>query len=1592
MSSIDNRVVKLVFDNSQFEKNASTSMKTIDKLKESLNFSGAAKGLDGLQTQVSNTNFDSLLSAIKAVEDRFSPLGIVGMTVFSELTKSAMQFASTMVNTVTNSIIGGGSKRAFALENARFTLQGLTKDAQEVQQVMDDALASVKGTAYGYGDAASAASQLFASGIQAGESMQTVLSGISGVAATTNSNYSEIAHIFTTIAGNGRLMTEQLNQFSYRGMNAAASLTNAFNEVLHGSSTLSEELQDHIRAAVEFGIAEIDDFGGTMEGITEGDLRKLVSKSAVQFDMFAGIMANTFGEHAFDANKTFNGSMENIQAALSRTGAKFYTELIAQEGPIVQLFNSIMKAIDAFNDTLDPAVDVWNRFVNGAALMAKSVVDTFVGSGGFEAVGTIVKFVSESIEKAGKIIREVFVGTEKLDLVNIVTGITAQFKRMTQTLEISENVWTSFRYIVEIIKNLFGGLANILSTCLGVLSAFLKAIDDSGALNVFLNALLGISTAFKDLTDKIKPTQVELTKLSIFFGGIAKLASTLYGILFHSLGKAFEFISRVLGIVLPDFSGFYDILARIGGKLYQASDGINNFYDILKERINLEPIIEFFERIKDSASSFINLSGAASSIRSFIDGVYESVSYNGPTLLDSISNGVQSLIDRIRNNEAIINALESIRERATNLGTSIRDSLSKPDFSMFEKIGEVLTSIKDKLVEAAPVIKNKVDEIRGSLANLVRGTTEEATKYDGLDIVGLLGLGGAAIIVKKLIGVFKQLKGGDQGGIVEGLLEVKDAVVDTFGSIQNTLKAGSLLAIAASIGVLAYSLTMVASIPSENLLGGIAAISVLVLEMRGVLSKLGSLDVGSIREMIVAVASLVVFSYAVKNLAEAVATVGGFSMESILKGLTVVTILIAELMVVARMLSKEQSIISGAAAALLAMSLAVLLMTKPIEILGSMDQEVLKQGLGAVAVMMAVMAGLAALSGKSGFGASAGLGLILMATSLLVMYHALMMFADIDWNTFASGMSKLGIAMLILATDAAIVGLGGFGFSAGAGLIAMAASLFVMYHAISLYSGMDLGAFASGLIKVGLALTAMTVAASFIGKTNFSVSDGLGLMAMGAAILILAAGIALLAGLPTLAVAASLAILLAALAGFGMIAMFLAPAAPILMQFAIAIGIFALSAVAIAAALMLIVVALGAFSAAIIGFLNTASEMIGPMIEAMNGFINAAADGIRENQDTFIDAIGNLLLALLELLGTALMSLGEWFVNDLWPWIMENGPLIVQGLVDGIMSLGGLIAEGASTLVENFKAGLEGLWPWIQENGPAIVQGLFDGIVGFVMLIGEAAGILFDEFCKAMEVFWPWLMENGPRIVMDLVAGIGEAIWHVAEAAGDIVDELLQGLGDGVEQMLEVGANFVQGFIDGILGGLGEVWNAACDVANRAWAAITGTLDEHSPSRVTYGGGENFTLGFINGILSLKDRAINETAGVALAVMDAFDSAIDSDYNPAITPVVDLSNIQNGIGSITSMFDSIPNTYGINGAIEARNTLNTQAMLSLESGADYGAILQGMLSIQADLARYNEMMSKLNIVMDTGTLVGQLTPGIDRQLGRNAMMAGRGVL
>jgi len=421
--TIDSRVVEMSFDNSKFEGNVNTSISTLGRLKNALNFDGMAKGLNDIDRAAQNVDFNQMSNSLSFLEKRFSTLGIVGMTAIQNLTNSALNFVKHGFGAVTDAIIGGGKRRAFNIENAHFQLQGLLNDEAKVKAIMDDAMESVDGTAYGYDEAAKAASQFAASGLKSGEQMLSALRAIAGTAAMANSDYESISRIFTSVAGAGRLMGNDLLQLSSRGLNAAATLADYFNKVNDGSV----EARDNVKNAIK----ELS--SGTK--VTEGDIREFVTKGKLSFDIFSAAMDNAFGEHAKKANETVTGALSNVRAALGRIGAEFISPLIEQNGPLVNFLNALRVKINDVKAAIIPLATVFTTTVNSIFSAAEKFLNgldikpflrnmnDILGLEKYFSHKDLIDMFTKDVVKDVDMLRTAFTGKKLIDGTGDPTGL-----------------------------------------------------------------------------------------------------------------------------------------------------------------------------------------------------------------------------------------------------------------------------------------------------------------------------------------------------------------------------------------------------------------------------------------------------------------------------------------------------------------------------------------------------------------------------------------------------------------------------------------------------------------------------------------------------------------------------------------------------------------------------------------------------------------------------------------------------------------------------------------------------------------------------------------------------------------------------------------------------------------------------------------------------------------------------------------------------------------------------------------------------------------------------------------------------------------
>ena len=128
---VDERVVSMQFDNKQFESNVKTSMSTIEKLKAKLDFKGASKGLENINSASKKVDMNGLATGVETVRTKFSALEVMGVTALANLTNSAVNAGKRIVSALTIDPVKTGFQEYETQINAVQTIMANTAKEME---------------------------------------------------------------------------------------------------------------------------------------------------------------------------------------------------------------------------------------------------------------------------------------------------------------------------------------------------------------------------------------------------------------------------------------------------------------------------------------------------------------------------------------------------------------------------------------------------------------------------------------------------------------------------------------------------------------------------------------------------------------------------------------------------------------------------------------------------------------------------------------------------------------------------------------------------------------------------------------------------------------------------------------------------------------------------------------------------------------------------------------------------------------------------------------------------------------------------------------------------------------------------------------------------------------------------------------------------------------------------------------------------------------------------------------------------------------------------------------------------------------------
>ena len=219
----------------------------------------------------------------------------------------------------------------------------------------------------------------------------------------------------------------------------------------------------------------------------------------------------------------------------------------------------------------------------------------------------------------------------------------------------------------------------------------------------------------------------------------------------------------------------------------------------------------------------------------------------------------------------------------------------------------------------------------------------------------------------------------------------------------------------------------------------------------------------------------------------------------------------------------------------------------------------------------------------------------------------------------------------------------------------------------------------------------------------------------------------------------------------------------------------------------------------------------------------------------------------------------------------------------------------------------------------------------------------------------------------------------------------------------EIAKNFCLGLTNGLTTYGQTVINKSISLANAIVAAFKRALNEHSPSRVMMQVGEYIMQGLGIGMddgYSFVERQTNQSAeDIINSMKENFANSLegigeDGVYSPVIRPIFDMSLAGQGWNDITSWFNS-GQTVDLNSNISrltptTDDTSNNTDIINAINGIDVNGVKNEIQAMRTDILTLQSAISNMQVVMNTGALVGQLLDPMDSAMGQKAMLNGRG--
>ena len=1175
---VDTNVVEMQFDNRNFEKNVSTTMSTLDKLKAKLSFKGVSDGLDEVGKATKNVDLSPLQRGVESVKVKFSSLEVVAMTALSRITNSVITAGKRLVSSFTIDPVKSGLSEYETQINSVQTILANTKSKGATLDDVNNSLNELNKyadlTIYNFTEMTRNIGTFTAAGVGLKDSTKAI-QGIANLAAVSGSNSQQAATAMYQLSqalAAGTVKLQDWNSVVNAGMggetfqNALKDTARAhgvavdkmikdagsFRESLKQGWITSEIMIETLSKMTKTGAAE---YLSKLTGVSQKEIetqQALVDANkdgTVTYDKLAASMAKTgkitkenaisilemadTATNAATKVKTFHQLLDTLKEAAQSGWTQTWQLIFGDFEQAKELFseasdyfgNIISKSADKRNNFLRAAlgnvvtIKDWKKLQNAGKAtknfqtllieVAKShnvSVDSMIAAEGSFANTLKNGWLTADIYKEA--IKKT-TDAEKDLIKNEASSIKSKkkqieyTKQMTAALKEADKPYSELAdkmnrpsgrdLLIDSVRNSIKAIATEIE---GVKRAWSEVFPAPSSEQLY-NIIDGLHTFTEHLT-KIDSDGSKLGRTMKGLFSIVHLVTTV-------IGGGFKIGLKVVQTILSHFNlNILDVTAAVGDAVYKFDQWIEK-NSLIAKGVNF--VISAIEKAVKSAKSWLDTIKEIPEVQAGINATnkaFSSFVLSFSNKLSDTREKVDGFIRRVKqmdgltldNVKAVFKDFHTNVLRSTFSFKNAEDIFSKTQNAFENGLGksrEEFVSFKNFFIASVDQIKQKVAKanIIGPLLTIATGVSIYKTS-------------------KKIISIFEAI-----GGFAKALKAPLAALTGVLNNVSGALKAYAfnlkakgIKDVAIAIGILAGSLFVLAQCKPMKLLaaaGALAIVSGALAVLVAVLGHFSMVDIGKVSTSMIAIsASLLILVTALKKL-ETVNMIGIYDrllmLASIAGGLVLFTALydavpgakkgllsllafsvslnlvvnalqkitkvkfngvestlktlagiVIGMAVFCRIISKSRDTILKASGGLVLISVSLLLFIKAVHKIVDIDTKEIKNGmLGLVAIFGSFVILMRASRSVSGDAAKAGLMMVGISASLLLMTAAIKKIGKLTSKEVGKGVAAISGLLLVFGAVVAMSKFAGANAAkAGAMMLAMSGTFLAVTVCMSI--------------------------------------------------------------------------------------------------------------------------------------------------------------------------------------------------------------------------------------------------------------------------------------------------------------------------------------------------------------------------------------------------------------------------------------------------------------------------------------------------------------------------------------------------------------